>query len=144
MPHNLFLHSSLVQSRKVDVNNHRQVREANKYFSIEAGISLLISFFINMSVVATFAYYHLKPGSGKILSRERTPFARAIVRQGSHLDLGNRTHGCRAEFNYDWNVCWSICHAGIYQSAHACLYESTYYESYCNCTCFNSHVHWKT
>jgi natural resistance-associated macrophage protein 2 len=66
MPHNLFLHSSLVQSRKVDVNNHRQVREANKYFSIEAGISLLISFFINMSVVATFAYYHLKPGSGKI------------------------------------------------------------------------------
>jgi natural resistance-associated macrophage protein 2 len=66
MPHNLFLHSALVQSRNVDCRDPRKVREANKYFSIEAGISLLVSFFINMSVIATFAYYHLKPGSGDI------------------------------------------------------------------------------
>lgn len=66
MPHNLFLHSALVQSRNVDFKDHKKVREANKYFSIEAGISLLVSFFINMSVISTFAYYHLKPGSGDI------------------------------------------------------------------------------
>lgn len=30
MPHNLFLHSSLVQSRNVDKDNKSQVREANK------------------------------------------------------------------------------------------------------------------
>ena len=58
MPHNLFLHSALVLSRQVPPRNKRKVREANKYFSIEAAVSLIISFFINMAVIATFAYFH--------------------------------------------------------------------------------------
>ena len=66
MPHNLFLHSALVLSRKVDRNNPVKVKEANKYFSIEAGFSLFISFLINLSVVSTFAYYHLQTGSNDI------------------------------------------------------------------------------
>ena len=66
MPHNLFLHSALVQSRGVNMNDSRQVKEANKYFSIEASISLVWSFLINFSVISTFAYYHLKDGSKDI------------------------------------------------------------------------------
>ena len=66
MPHNLFLHSALVLSREVDTNNRRQVQEANKYFTIEAAISLFVSFLINIAVVSTFAYYHLKDGSKDI------------------------------------------------------------------------------
>jgi natural resistance-associated macrophage protein len=60
MPHNLFLHSALVQSRSVDRRDKVEVKEANKYFSIEASISLFISLIINISVIATFAFYHLK------------------------------------------------------------------------------------
>jgi natural resistance-associated macrophage protein len=57
MPHNLFLHSSLVLTRKVDESNKREVNDANMYYTIESSISLFISFLINMSVIATFAAY---------------------------------------------------------------------------------------
>ncbi|CAI2386614.1 unnamed protein product [Moneuplotes crassus] len=67
MPHNLFLHSALVQSRKINRHNDAKVKEANKYFSIEAGFSLFISFLINLAVISTFAYYHLQTGSDDIV-----------------------------------------------------------------------------
>lgn len=60
MPHNLYLHSSLVLSRKINNKNVKQVHEANVYNAIESGISIFISFLINFAVVGTFAYYHNK------------------------------------------------------------------------------------
>jgi natural resistance-associated macrophage protein len=60
MPHNFYLHSSLVLSRKINYKNKNTVHEANIYNSIESGISLTISFMINFAVVGTFAYYHDK------------------------------------------------------------------------------------
>lgn len=55
MPHNLFLHSALVQSRVIDRSSKEAVREANYYFTLEGGISLLVSFYINMTIIAVFA-----------------------------------------------------------------------------------------
>ena len=43
------------QSRDVDRKNVNKVREANKYFFIEAAIALFVSFLINVFVVAVFA-----------------------------------------------------------------------------------------
>lgn len=43
------------QSREVDRSNRRDVREANKYFFVEACLALLVSFLINVFVVAVFA-----------------------------------------------------------------------------------------
>ncbi|KAK0165967.1 hypothetical protein PV328_004434 [Microctonus aethiopoides] len=54
MPHNLYLHSALVKSRDVDRRQPAKVKEANRYFFIEAIIALLISFVINVFVVAVF------------------------------------------------------------------------------------------
>lgn len=59
MPHNLFLHSSLVLSREIDRSQKKNIKEANFYFSLEAMISLSVSFLINMCVICTFAYWHL-------------------------------------------------------------------------------------
>ena len=56
MPHNLYLHSALVKSRSIDTSNKRQVREANMYYFIEAGIALFVSFIINVFIVAVFAH----------------------------------------------------------------------------------------
>ena len=55
MPHNIYLHSALVQSRSIDRSNPRKVAEANKYFAIESGFALAISFFINLAVLCVFA-----------------------------------------------------------------------------------------
>ncbi|PKA53657.1 Metal transporter Nramp2 [Apostasia shenzhenica] len=55
MPHNVFLHSALVQSRKIDINRRSKVREAMKYYSIESALALGISFVINVFVTTVFA-----------------------------------------------------------------------------------------
>ncbi|KAI4339826.1 hypothetical protein MLD38_024726 [Melastoma candidum] len=54
-PHNVFLHSALVQSREIDHQNKSQVQEALTYFSIESSAALSIMFVINLLVTSVFA-----------------------------------------------------------------------------------------
>ncbi|XP_028757574.1 metal transporter Nramp5-like isoform X2 [Neltuma alba] len=58
MPHNLFLHSALVLSRKVP-NSVRGINDACRYFLIESGFALFVAFLINIAVVSV---------SGKVCS----------------------------------------------------------------------------
>ncbi|XP_060629514.2 natural resistance-associated macrophage protein 1 [Anolis sagrei] len=60
MPHNIYLHSSLVKTRDVDRTDKKAVKEANKYFLIESTIALFVSFLINLFVMAVFgqAFFH--------------------------------------------------------------------------------------
>lgn len=53
MPHNLYLHSGLVLSRKVNRESPHRVHAAIWYARIEASGALLIAFFINLAVIAT-------------------------------------------------------------------------------------------
>eukprot|EP00042_Codosiga_hollandica_P044253 m.432074 g.432074 ORF g.432074 m.432074 type:complete len:434 (-) comp56746_c0_seq5:614-1915(-) len=46
MPHNLYLHSALVLSRKIDHAQLRKVREANMYNGIESALALFVSFMV--------------------------------------------------------------------------------------------------
>lgn len=55
MPHNVFLHSALVQSRKIETHKKGRVQEALNYYSIESSVALLISFMINLFVTTVFA-----------------------------------------------------------------------------------------
>eukprot|EP00747_Dinoflagellata_sp_TGD_P034148 gnl/TRDRNA2_/TRDRNA2_137084_c0_seq1.p1 gnl/TRDRNA2_/TRDRNA2_137084_c0~~gnl/TRDRNA2_/TRDRNA2_137084_c0_seq1.p1 ORF type:complete len:550 (+),score=66.05 gnl/TRDRNA2_/TRDRNA2_137084_c0_seq1:75-1724(+) len=55
MPHNLYLHSGLVLTRKIDRSCPRKVNEAIWYNFIESALALLVSFFVNLSIVATNA-----------------------------------------------------------------------------------------
>ncbi|XP_052127872.1 protein Malvolio isoform X2 [Frankliniella occidentalis] len=55
MPHNMYLHSALVKSRQIDRKKSEKVKEANRYFFIEACIALFVSFIINVFVVSVFA-----------------------------------------------------------------------------------------
>lgn len=58
MPHNLYLHSSLVYEKKIDRKNIPLLRKSIFYFKIETGIALLISFFISLAVIGTFAFWY--------------------------------------------------------------------------------------
>eukprot|EP00696_Hemimastix_kukwesjijk_P011599 gnl/Hemi2/2454_TR870_c0_g1_i1.p1 gnl/Hemi2/2454_TR870_c0_g1~~gnl/Hemi2/2454_TR870_c0_g1_i1.p1 ORF type:complete len:519 (+),score=165.36 gnl/Hemi2/2454_TR870_c0_g1_i1:115-1671(+) len=55
MPHNIYLHSALVQSRKIDTTSRAKVSEANYYYAIECAVALFVSFLINLAVLAVFA-----------------------------------------------------------------------------------------
>ncbi|KAJ8773391.1 hypothetical protein K2173_028568 [Erythroxylum novogranatense] len=50
-PHNLFLHSALVLTRKVP-NTAQGINDACRYFLMETGFALFVAFLINVSVVA--------------------------------------------------------------------------------------------
>ncbi|GMI68049.1 natural resistance-associated macrophage protein 3 [Hibiscus trionum] len=55
MPHNVFLHSALVQSREIDRSKKGRVQEALNYYSIESAVALFVSFIINVFVTTVFA-----------------------------------------------------------------------------------------
>nr|XP_013222907.1 natural resistance-associated macrophage protein 1 [Columba livia] len=59
MPHNIFLHSSLVKTRAIDRSKKEAVQEANMYFLTESCLALFVSFLINLFVMAVFgeAFY---------------------------------------------------------------------------------------
>lgn len=47
MPHNLYLHSSIVQSRQYDRSNQQSLKEAIRYATMDSNIQLGFSFIIN-------------------------------------------------------------------------------------------------
>ncbi|CAI9291461.1 unnamed protein product [Lactuca saligna] len=63
MPHNLFLHSALVLTRKIPTSV-RGINDACRYFLIESGIALFVAFLINVSMVAV---------SGTVCSQKNLP-----------------------------------------------------------------------
>lgn len=51
MPHNLFLHSSLVLTRKIDRDNVESVKEAMTYFVLDGTFCLLCALFVNAAIL---------------------------------------------------------------------------------------------
>lgn len=78
MPHNLYLHSALVLSRKVNYRNRNAVAEGNYYNAIESAISLGVSFFINTFVIATFAVYVINNKDSEAADLNLTSAAKAL------------------------------------------------------------------
>lgn len=61
-PHNVYLHSALVQSRKVDPTKKGRVQEALNYYTIECSVAVFVMFVINLCVTTVFAkgFYNTK------------------------------------------------------------------------------------
>lgn len=55
MPHNLYLHSALVKTRRIDRQKKEEIKDANRYVFIESAIALGTSLLINIAVTAVFA-----------------------------------------------------------------------------------------
>lgn len=84
MPHNIYLHSALVKSRDVDRTKKEEVREANKYFFIEAAIALLVSFVINVFVTSVFA-------EGFYGQTSQDIYSKCVAAGSPHADVFNVT-----------------------------------------------------
>ncbi|RXF67363.1 Nramp family divalent metal transporter [Arcticibacter tournemirensis] len=61
MPHNLYLHSSLVQTRKIE-RTPQGIRESLKYNLIDTGVALNLAFFVNASILILSATAFFKNG----------------------------------------------------------------------------------
>ena len=67
MPHNLYLHSSIVQTRKVS-NSKNGLREALKYSTLDTVVSLFLAFIVNAAilVLAACAFHHAGGGNSVV------------------------------------------------------------------------------
>ena len=54
MPHNLYLHSALVQSRKLQANDE-SIRQAIRYNTIDSVVALTLAFFVNAAILVLAA-----------------------------------------------------------------------------------------
>jgi manganese transport protein len=61
MPHNLYLHSSLVQTRKIG-KKHSQIRDAIRWNTIDTGVSLNLAFFVNAAILVMAASVFYRHG----------------------------------------------------------------------------------
>ncbi|XP_060065111.1 natural resistance-associated macrophage protein 2-like [Ylistrum balloti] len=82
MPHNIYLHSALVKSREIDKTEKHEVKEANKYFFIEAAIALFVSFIINLFVTAVFA-------EGFNVKNVTEVYSNCLANNNPHADVFN-------------------------------------------------------
>lgn len=69
MPHNLYLHSSLVQTRRID-NSERGIWSAIKYNFIDSAIALNAAFFVNAAILVLAASTFFKAGMYEVSSIE--------------------------------------------------------------------------
>ncbi|MFN8251542.1 MAG: Nramp family divalent metal transporter [Ferruginibacter sp.] len=65
MPHNLYLHSALVQSRKIDRTNEG-IRQALKFNRIDSTIALNIAFLVNAAILVLAATVFFKTGNSEV------------------------------------------------------------------------------
>ncbi|KAJ2119686.1 hypothetical protein IW147_005685 [Coemansia sp. RSA 720] len=95
MPHNLFLHSALVGTRRIKRAAHvRQasIREANFYTTLESAVALLFSFAINATIMIVFAdiYSRGKAAKSVQLAEQHLPglVEAAELLRGAFGDIG--------------------------------------------------------
>jgi manganese transport protein len=65
MPHNLYLHSSLVQTRKIK-RTDEGIKEAIKFNRIDSSIALNIAFFVNAAILVLAATVFFKSGNADV------------------------------------------------------------------------------
>ena len=60
MPHNLFLHSSLVLTRKINRDSVESVKEAITYFTLDSSLCLICALFVNAAIlIVAAATFHV-------------------------------------------------------------------------------------
>ncbi len=65
MPHNLYLHSALVQTRKIN-RTSEGIKQALKYNTIDSTIALNIAFFVNAAILVLAAAVFFKSGNSHV------------------------------------------------------------------------------
>eukprot|EP01062_Namystynia_karyoxenos_P058786 TRINITY_DN50272_c0_g1_i1.p1 TRINITY_DN50272_c0_g1~~TRINITY_DN50272_c0_g1_i1.p1 ORF type:complete len:577 (+),score=172.29 TRINITY_DN50272_c0_g1_i1:85-1731(+) len=149
MPHNLFLHSALVLSRKVDrdfegdpQHAKRQVSEAVFYNRVDSSVALGVSFVINMFVVSVFANIRYFNGTEPRCSYEGTTICPGQPSDpegcGAQIGLFSAGHCLREVYTeWWWIYVWA---AGVLAAGQASTVSGTYAGQFILTGFLNMHV----
>ena len=126
MPHNIYLHSALVQSRDIERDRPKKMKEANLYYFIESTVALFMSFIINLFVVSVFAAsFNGKVADDLMECSELNKTISSDVSPNATLDIdiykGGLFLGC--EFGMAAKFIWAI---GILAAGSSSTMTGTY------------------
>ena len=93
MPHNLYLHSALVQSRKLQ-KDEASMRQAIRFNTIDSTVALTIAFFVNAAILVLAAMVFLRQGQ-----RDRAGRPSGQVRRRHRLDPHRLSDACAVAGN---------------------------------------------
>ena len=123
MPHNLYLHSALVLSRKIETNKAKK-HEANIYNGIESSIALFISFIINMFVISVFANgFSDKTGKEPQFAKCDTELDDTYVCGAQNIDLNAAGCCLAAVFQPSIKYIWAV---GLLAAGQSSTMTGTY------------------
>ncbi len=74
MPHNLYLHSALVQSRNFRRDDDASIRRAIKFNTIDSTVALIIAFFVNAAILVLAALIFFGKDSVTVPGGQVVPF----------------------------------------------------------------------
>jgi len=74
MPHNLYLHSALVQSRNYRRDDDGSIRRAIKFNTIDSTVALIIAFFVNAAILVLAALVFFGKDSVTVPGGQVVPF----------------------------------------------------------------------
>ena len=73
MPHNLYLHSALVQTRKLQ-RDEQSIRKAIRFNTLDSAVALTIAFFINAAILVLAALVFYGKSSVVVAGGQEVPF----------------------------------------------------------------------
>lgn len=128
MPHNLYLHSALVKSRRIDRSKKEEVRDANRYVFIESAIALSVSLIINIAVTAVFANgLHNKTNAEVYQTCQNSSISQSDIFKSDNNTVDTNLYkagvflGC--EFGVEAMYIWAI---GIFAAGQSSTMTGTY------------------
>ena len=102
MPHNLYLHSSIVQTRKYEEDEQGK-REAIKFVTIDSTVALIFAFFINAAILIVSAAVFIRRGTLKLLKYKRhTNYSLPSWRSSSKYPICFSLVSIGTKFYFDW------------------------------------------
>jgi manganese transport protein len=110
MPHNLYLHSALVQTRKID-RTKEGIKQALKFNRIDSTIALNIAFFVNAAILVLAATVFFKSGNSHV----------AEIKEAHRLlpgFLGNGINCCRAKQYHHRHFSRADHHGRLFKPSH--------------------------
>lgn len=117
MPHNLYLHSSVVLTRR-DLIRQTSAGEALRFVRLEAAIALLLALVINIFVIAVFAHtFYTTSGAGNAANDWNSDSPTLEV------GLGNAGEQLAAVYGTAMRYIWGV---GLFAAANASTVTSTY------------------
>ncbi len=100
MPHNLYLHSALVQTRRIGTDS-RSKSSACRYYLIDAAIALNLAFFVNAAILVLSAAVFHSRGLAVTSIEKAYEILPSFLGQGAPILFGIALSVRRPEFDAD-------------------------------------------